>query len=640
MEDRTLLSSFLVSTTSFGGPGSLRQAILDSNAATSQTNVIEFDIPGEGVQTIVPLAPLPAITHAVLIDGWSQPDYAGTPLIELDGSQAGTGDVLTITGSGVTVRGLDIQGVYPGAGIHLTGTGATGNWICGNFIGTDPTGTQAAPNNDGVLIDNGASGNIIGTDGDGIDDEAKRNLISGNWDVGVEITGLNAGGNVVADTNGNVVAGNFIGTDVTGTLPLGNGGWGVALQGTSSNRVGLVPHDGMTDVIRGNLISSNAWYDSVTVAAGVYITAGNGNAVGGNEIGTDVSGTAALPNYGTGIKFDRHSSHNTIGGTAVGAGNLIANNNGTGVVVLGDDSVGNRISSNRIFANGLIPTPTPQGSLGFGSDGDVVLPNDLIREFEANETIEAWFQTSYGGVILGYQDQAAYSSYPQSRRTYVPALYVGSDGMLYGELWNGDTDPISSGFAVTDGQWHHVALVADGESQLESLYVDGQWAGSLEGPVEDIGGSFNQIGNGYNWPWPAGGGNWTPFNGQIDDVRIWSMARSADEVQQDMTTGLSGTEPGLQAYYRFDESQGITVHDSSPNHRDATLEVGWNNTLPTWANGGLAIDLGDDGITSNVATPRQGPNGLPNFPIVVTRDGRLQGWLGGGTARTQFHLVS
>src|SRR5262249_5900500 len=46
MEDRTLLATFLVTTTSFGGPGSLRQAILDSNAATSQTNLIKFDIPG------------------------------------------------------------------------------------------------------------------------------------------------------------------------------------------------------------------------------------------------------------------------------------------------------------------------------------------------------------------------------------------------------------------------------------------------------------------------------------------------------------------------------------------------------------------------------------------------------------------
>ena len=65
----------------------------------SGTNSIDFDIPGTGVQTIEPASPLPAITNPVLIDGFSQPGYAGTPLIELNGSQAGAGDGLTITGA-------------------------------------------------------------------------------------------------------------------------------------------------------------------------------------------------------------------------------------------------------------------------------------------------------------------------------------------------------------------------------------------------------------------------------------------------------------------------------------------------------------------------------------------------------------
>src|SRR5271157_2910473 len=99
LEDRTLLASFLVINTVDSGPGSLRQAILDSNAATGETDTIDFSIPGDGVQTIAPVSPLPAITQAVLIDGFSQPGYAGSPLIELSGSQAGGGDGLTITGS-------------------------------------------------------------------------------------------------------------------------------------------------------------------------------------------------------------------------------------------------------------------------------------------------------------------------------------------------------------------------------------------------------------------------------------------------------------------------------------------------------------------------------------------------------------
>jgi len=86
MEDRTLLSTLLVTNTADSGTGSLRQAIIDSNAATSGANTIDFNISGQGAQTIAPRSALPAITQSVLIDGFSQPGYGGTPLIELSGS--------------------------------------------------------------------------------------------------------------------------------------------------------------------------------------------------------------------------------------------------------------------------------------------------------------------------------------------------------------------------------------------------------------------------------------------------------------------------------------------------------------------------------------------------------------------------
>ena len=214
VEDRTLLSTFLVDTTADSGAGSLRQAILDSNAATSGTNTIDFAIAGEGVQTIMPITPLPSITQAVLIDGFSQPAYGGMPLIELNGSQAGGGDGLMITGSNVTIRGLDIDNFSQGAGIHITGTNATCNWIYGDFLGTDPTGTLAEPNDQGAAIDGGATHDLIGTNGDGIKDEAERNLISGNALAGIWING--------PGTEGNVIAGNFIGTSVSGDVALDN----------------------------------------------------------------------------------------------------------------------------------------------------------------------------------------------------------------------------------------------------------------------------------------------------------------------------------------------------------------------------------------------------------------------------------
>ena len=58
-----------------------------------------------------------------------------------------------------------------------------------------------------------------------------------------------------------------------------------------------------------------------------------------------------------------------------------------------------------------------------------------------------------------------------------------------------------------------------------------------------------------------------------------------------------------------------------------------------FGNTGQAIDLGDDGVTDNGTSPRQGPNNLQNFPIfVTTADGQTEGWLGGSTPDTTFRI--
>ncbi len=177
MEDRTLLSTFLVNTTADGGAGSLRQAILDSNAATGGTSTISFGIPGQGVQTIAPVSPLPAITNPVLIDGFSQPGYSGTPLIELSGSQAGDADGLTITGSDVTVRGLDIGNFLFGAGIVVDGPNASGNGDRWRRHRDRPLGHDAAAQRSRHPdLQGGAHDNTVG----GTDPARLGNLIADN----------------------------------------------------------------------------------------------------------------------------------------------------------------------------------------------------------------------------------------------------------------------------------------------------------------------------------------------------------------------------------------------------------------------------------------------------------------------------
>ena len=105
----TLYELGVVANTYDSGRGSLRQAILDVDA-TPGLDKITFDIPGTGVHTIAVLSALPTITTSVTIDGWSQPGFAGTPLIELDGASAGNATGLDIDQApDTTIRGLVIN---------------------------------------------------------------------------------------------------------------------------------------------------------------------------------------------------------------------------------------------------------------------------------------------------------------------------------------------------------------------------------------------------------------------------------------------------------------------------------------------------------------------------------------------------
>jgi hypothetical protein len=79
----------------------------------------------------------------VLVDGFSQRGYAGTPLIQVDGQSGAAPDGLTITGSGATIRGLDIANFVAGAGIVIDGSAASANVIKANVIGVDPSGVPS-----------------------------------------------------------------------------------------------------------------------------------------------------------------------------------------------------------------------------------------------------------------------------------------------------------------------------------------------------------------------------------------------------------------------------------------------------------------------------------------------------------------
>jgi hypothetical protein len=309
-------ATFVVTNCNDSGPGSFRQAILDANANPG-LDTMSFAI-GSGGKTIAPTSPLPTITDPLIIDGTTQPGYAGSPLIELNGSSAAVGTVgLNVLAGASTVRGLAVNR-FSGSGIVLQS--GDGNWIAGNFIGTDVTGSLDYGNGDCGLAVYGSSNNHIGGT-----NAADRNLISGNVNDGILSSGY---------SSGNRVEGNIIGLNIAGTVKLRNAGHGIHCIGSTDNTIG-----GTTSAAC-NISSANS-------GAGIRLDDySDRNVIMGNFLGVDVTGTKDLGNVGNGVTIS-HSYNNAVGGAVQGSGNLISGNNDRGIWIA-NGATGNTIQGNLI----------------------------------------------------------------------------------------------------------------------------------------------------------------------------------------------------------------------------------------------------------------------------------------------------
>jgi hypothetical protein len=288
-------ATFTVTTTADSGPGSLRQAILDANAATDADQIV-FAIPGSGVQTIALGSALPEIVAPVTIDGYTQ---AGSSANTLDvGSNAVL--LVEVTGSNIVLRASNLSGstirglVLNGGGLILNFADSLHpvghNHIEGCFLGTTPDGSAASPHGaSGISIVSWA--NTIGGP-----DPADRNVISN-------------GGVSIQSSKENTVTNNLIGTDATGSFAIPDGG--VGIHGGS-------PFFATYNEVSHNVISGSA-------GAGVLIGPEcDGSSVFNNLIGTDATGTLPIPNGGAGI------SMGYAGSISVG-GNVVAFNTGAGI---------------------------------------------------------------------------------------------------------------------------------------------------------------------------------------------------------------------------------------------------------------------------------------------------------------------
>ena len=149
------------------------------------------------------------------------------------------------------------------------------------------------------------------------------------------------------------------------------------------------------------------------------------------------------------------------------------------------------------------------------------------------QTISLWFKTSTpDGVLYSYETTPITTG--STTYGYVPAIYVGSDGELKAEYWNGTNAPMTTSSPVDDGHWHLVTLAAAGNTQ--TLYLDGAKVAALSGAMGVAWPANYYVGVGYNgngWPDEKYKSSTTAypeyFTGDISDVASWSRQLTATE---------------------------------------------------------------------------------------------------------------
>ena len=715
LEERRLLATYVVSNTADSGTGSLRQAILDSNASPVR-DTIAFSISSIS-KTIEPRSGLPPITDPVTIDATTQPGYAGTPIVELSGKQLSNGENGLLLKAGLSdVRGLVIN-QFPGCGILIEGPGGNriesnyvgtdlsgqlakrngqsgiqvlnsdnnriggpgvgnltsgngwegvriwgslshSNWIQGNRIGTDANGLSAVPNLLVGLVLAGSSRNsIVGADGIDADDPRKGNLVSGNGLDGIRITG----------SNRNTVAGNWVGVNNTGNAALANNEGGILLDDNATeNRIGSNA-DGINDARERNVIAGN-------VKSGIRVLRSSDSQIAGNWIGIGVDGIGKLPNGNEGILVDGGSGKTVIGsGVATlvpeAARNVVSGNGKFGIAVY--ESQFTRISSNfvGIASDGLTAVPNAiDGILVTGSfftligtDGDG--KSDLFE----------------GNVISGNTKNGIWLSNADYSRVAGNLIGLSADGTRavannHSGIWIAQGSQLNrigtNGDGISDEAERNIISgnvlqgVSIGGIQSDSNQVSGNYIGTNAVGLASIPNRRNGVML-YNQANRNTIGGSTPVmrnivSGNIGwGVDIYSNSNGNSIVGNwigpvgDGLHSLGNSEGGISIFEASNNKIGDgTAETSNSIIGNGRVGIQVSHLLSTgnsFSRNAIAnhsvieIDLGGDGPTLNDANDQDsGPNQLQNYPtidFVANSSSRVQisGMLE-STANTLFHV--
>ncbi|MBW8049395.1 MAG: PKD domain-containing protein [Cytophagales bacterium] len=219
-------------------------------------------------------------------------------------------------------------------------------------------------------------------------------------------------------------------------------------------------------------------------------------------------------------------------------------------------------------------------SIGLFFDGtnDVVhIPYIPVYDLGTGDfTLEAWIKAD------PVQD-----FYPQilSNRNPTPGFPDEYTGFLLGLNTLGapymrlaDVNYFITSQDVRDNTCHHIASVRSIDDTLK-IYIDGQLAASTYAGIQDITTNDSLL---IGWDDPAA---WsTPFHGYIQEVRIWNIARTQQEIQDNMDKLLCDSLTGLIGYWRLNANSGQIVTDHSITGNDGYLgkTPGFDINDPKW----------------------------------------------------------
>ena len=198
--------------------------------------------------------------------------------------------------------------------------------------------------------------------------------------------------------------------------------------------------------------------------------------------------------------------------------------------------------------------------------------SETLDNITEQVTVSAWIKpTDYPRKYTPFIFRSDEKVQDNKIRSYVLSLKEGGIIKIISSSDGGDSTYIYSPPDVVKlNAWHHIAAVIDAKNNFMKLFVDGVEVGqrSFRGKK-----SFYKSSLPLRIGWTHRGNSMpqSPFVGQINEVRVWNIARTEDEIRKDMNIQLNGDEPGLVGYWKFDEEENGQITDATPNKNDGKL---------------------------------------------------------------------